>query len=69
MDPQPADEAIAALVNTMNKGQYLLLVTAVRQLGGELRIDPTEFMRLAVAPTPPMNVDASDGPIVLRVEP
>jgi hypothetical protein len=68
VDPQPADAAIASLIDTMNKGQYLLLVSAVRQLGGELRIDATEFMKMAVATTPKMNVDASDGPIVLRLE-
>jgi|GEM_PF-1570231 len=67
MEPQSPDQAIAALLNTMNRGQYLLLVLAMRQSGGELRIDPHEFMQLSTSELPVMEVDASDGPVLLRV--
>ncbi|AIE87303.1 hypothetical protein [Fimbriimonas ginsengisoli] len=67
MPGQPIDEAIGDLLKSLNKGQYLLLCSAIQQLGGELRIDPAAFSRMLVAENPKMSVSASDGPIVLRL--
>ncbi len=61
------DDAIAELLQTLNKGQYLLLVEAIRQLGGELRVDPLRFAAALNDPVPGMSVDATDGPVILRL--
>jgi hypothetical protein len=44
-----------------------VLVEALRQLGGELRIDPHEYALASNRPLPELTVDASDGPVVLRL--
>lgn len=61
------DEAIAELLASLNRGQYILLVEAIRQLGGELRIDPLRFSVALQENVPGLNVDATDGPVVLRL--
>lgn len=67
MPGQPIDEAIADLLRSLNKGQYLILCEAIRQAGGEIRIDPNEFALATAAPNPKLNIDASDGPILIRL--
>lgn len=67
MEPTLPDQAVAALLNSLNKGQYLILLEAVRQLGGEMRIDWPEIEAAAARPLPQMHVDASDGPVVVRI--
>jgi hypothetical protein len=58
---------LAEFVNTMNRGQYLILAEAVRQAGGAIRIEPREFAASTVAPLPELYVDATDGPVVMRL--
>jgi hypothetical protein len=67
MEPQTPDEQVAALLNTLNKGQYLILMEAVRQLGGELRLN-WEQLTGETRVLPQMFVDASDGPVILQLE-
>jgi hypothetical protein len=67
MEPSTPAEAISELLNAMSKGQYLILAEAIRQLGGEMRIDAESFFASAALPPPPLDVDADDGPIVLRL--
>jgi hypothetical protein len=64
---ETADQTIAGLLNTMNRGQYMLLVTAIQRLGGELRIDPADLAAWQLLELPIMRVDMSDGPVVLRL--
>lgn len=67
MDPASPDQAVAALLNGLNKGQYLILLEAVRQAGGEIRIDWPAIEAAAVRPLPVLHVDASHGPVVVRI--
>jgi hypothetical protein len=65
MEPERPDEQVAALLNTLNKGQYLILMEAVRQLGGELRLNWEQLVTVPMLPQ--MFVDASDGPVILKL--
>ena len=65
MEPERPDEQVAALLNTLNKGQYLILMEAVRQLGGELRLNWEQLVTVPMLPQ--MYVDASDGPVILKL--
>lgn len=67
MDSSRTDEQIAAFLNTLNRGQYLILLEAIRQAGGEIRIDQERFERAAATPLQMVSVDASDGPVVIRI--
>lgn len=66
-DHTRADEAIAEFLNSLNKGQYLVFVEAMRRLGGELRIDPAEFEQATFPPLPGLDVEALDDFVVLRL--
>jgi hypothetical protein len=66
MEPERPDEQVAALLNTLNKGQYLILMEAVRQLGGQLRLN-WEQLTTETRILPQMFVDASDGPVILQL--
>lgn len=61
------DLAIAELINTMNLGQFLILAEAIRQLGGELRIDWRAYGQAALEALPKVEVDMTDGPVVIRL--
>jgi len=61
-----ADEAIAEFQMTMNGRQYLILAEAIRQLGGELRIRPEDFAAAANQPKKGMDVDGTEGEVLLR---
>lgn len=65
--PSTPEEAVARLLSSMNKGQYSILIEAIRQLGGELRLDTAGWMRSVIEPLPTIKVDSGDGPIVLRI--
>lgn len=67
IEPVQVDEEIAEYLGSMTKGQYLLLVMAIRKLGGELRVDPRELARMATEASPRMTVDGTDGAVVLRL--
>lgn len=67
MEPSTPAEAISELLNAMSKGQYLILVEAIRQLGGEMRLEAGPFFAAAAVPPPRLDVDADDGPIILRL--
>lgn len=66
-DAARADEAIAEFLNSMTGGQYLILAEAIRQLGGELRIRPEDFAAAAKRSLPSMEVDGTDGVVLLRL--
>jgi hypothetical protein len=67
MIPDTPDQAVAELLNSMNKGQYLLFVEALRKAGGEVSIHWADFAAAAGQELPAIEVDASDGPVVLRL--
>jgi hypothetical protein len=60
-------DAIAALLQGMNKGQYEILAMAIAQLGGELRLSADELAVAAMTPASRIEVDDTDGPIILRL--
>ncbi|RYG18687.1 hypothetical protein EON82_22320 [bacterium] len=66
-EPTRADDAIAEFLNSMTGGQCLILAEAIRQLGGELRIRPQDFAAAAKRPLPSMEVEGTDGVVVLRL--
>jgi hypothetical protein len=66
MVPNTPAQAVAELLNAMSKGQYLILVEAIKQLGGEMRLDGDAFFEAAAQVPPGLEVDADDGPIVIR---
>jgi hypothetical protein len=67
MDPASPDQAVANLLNGLNKGQYLILAEAIRQLGGTMTLDWTSVEAAAARPLPEMHVDASTGPVIMRL--
>jgi hypothetical protein len=67
MPGQPIDEAIADLLKSLNKGQYIILCEAIRQAGGRIEVEASWFARAVASPNPQLNIDSSDGPIVLRL--
>ncbi|MGV3617791.1 MAG: hypothetical protein ACO1SV_20895 [Fimbriimonas sp.] len=67
MDPASPDQAVANLLNDLNKGQYLILVEAIRQLGGTLTLDWAAVEAAAARPLPEMHIDASSGPVNLHL--
>jgi hypothetical protein len=68
MDPGTPAESVAELLNDFTRGHYLILLEAVRQLGGELRLDRAAIEAAAAGPLVPMEVDGTDGPVVLRID-
>jgi hypothetical protein len=67
MEPASPDQAVANLLNGLNKGQYLILIEAIRQLGGSLTLDWAAVEAGAARPLPEMHVDASTGPVIMRL--
>jgi hypothetical protein len=66
MDAEGLANDLAALMDGMPKGLYLLLCTAIDQLGGDLRVDPEAFVgRLRETP-PQMELRVEGDTIVLR---
>lgn len=63
---KPAD-AIAGLLAMMTKGQYLIFIEALKAAGGEIRIDPAALEQAALTPSPKINIDGDDGPVVIRL--
>lgn len=59
--------AIAGSLEGISKGSYLLLVEAIRQLGGEMRVDPRAYAQASVSPLFLLEVDGTDGAIVIRL--
>jgi hypothetical protein len=59
-------EAIKELLGGMNRGQHMVLVEALRRAGGEIRIFPDEFARAAMVRPPKVQVDGTDGPVIVR---
>ena len=66
MSSLPAGEAIAAIIKTMDCGQYLLLVMAIRAAAGDVRMDPDEFAREPLELPHRMIINAGDRTVVLR---
>jgi hypothetical protein len=68
MDPSTPDHAVAELLNGLNKGQYLILAEAIRQLSGELVLDWATIEAAAARPLRGMHVAATEeGPLVIRL--
>lgn len=66
-DTGGVDKAVCALVQGMNTGQYLLLATALRQLGGEMRIELSNLSHDEQDCTERIKVEADDHEAVLRL--
>ena len=64
---QVANEFAELLVN-MSKGGYLLMCAAIDASGGELRVNPTDFARRALEHAPLIEVDGTDGSVILRLK-
>ena len=62
-----ANEFAELLVN-MSKGGYLLMCAAIDASGGELRVNPTDFARRALEHAPLIEVDGTDGSVILRLK-
>lgn len=64
MDPA---EAIAQLLREMSKGQHLILVRAIEDAGGQVRIDWNALVAASDEASPKIEVDGEDGAILLRL--
>jgi hypothetical protein len=62
--PKTPEEAVVRLLNGMNKGQYTILIEAIRQLGGEMHLDEG-WVDSVMLPVPAIEVVSGDGPVVL----
>lgn len=68
MDSVVVANEFAELLQNMSRGGYLLVCAAIDASGGELRIHPADFARRALAQAPEIEVDGTDGSVVLRVK-
>ena len=62
-----ANEFASMLVN-LTKGQYLLVCAVIDAVGGEVRVNPGDFARRAVEHPPVIEVDGTDGSVILRLQ-
>lgn len=67
MDSIKVADEFADLLTHMSKGGYLLMCAAIDASGGELRVNPGDFARRAMEQCPVIEVDGTDGSIILRV--
>lgn len=63
---QLADE-LAAQVQAMNKGQYLLLCAAIEASGGTVDLDPVHLANEALRMPPRIEIESTDDRITLRL--
>lgn len=68
MDSVEVANEFADLLVGMSKGGYLLMCAAIDASGGELRINPGDFARRALEAAPTIEVDGTDGSVILRVK-
>jgi hypothetical protein len=68
MDSVQVANEFADLLVGMSKGGYLLMCAAIDASGGELRINPGDFARRALEQAPMIEVDGTDGSVILRVK-
>jgi len=67
MEAQTVDTTISSLLMTLQKGQYLLFVEALRQAGGEVRINPREFVADAMEPMPKVAVETMGTAVCIHI--
>lgn len=68
MDSVQVANEFADLLVHMSKGGYLLVCAAIDAAGGELRINPDQFARRAMEQAPVIEVDGTDGSIILTLK-
>ena len=68
MDSVEVANEFANLLVNMSKGGYLLVCAAIDAAGGELRINPDQFARRALEAAPVIEVDGTDGSIILSLK-
>jgi len=68
MDSVHVANEFAELLVNMSKGGYLLVCAAIDASGGELRVNPGEFARRALEQAPTIEVDGTDGSVILRLK-
>jgi len=67
LDSEIVANEFAELLVGMSKGGYLLMCAAIDSAGGELRIHPGDFARRAMERAPVIEVDGTDGSVILKV--
>ena len=68
MDSVEVANEFAQLLVNMSKGGYLLVCAAIDAAGGELRINPDHFARRALEKAPVIEVDGTDGSIIMTLK-
>ena len=68
MDSVTIADEFADLLVHMDKGAYLLVCAAIDAAGGELRINPADFASRAIEQAPIIEVDGTDGSILMRLK-
>ncbi len=68
MDSESVANEFADLLVHMDKGAYLLICAAIDAAGGELRINPADFARRALEQAPLIEVDGTDGSIIMKLK-
>jgi len=68
MDSVEVANEFADLLVNMSRGGYLLVCAAIDASGGELRVHPGDFARRALEQAPVIEVDGTDGSVILRVK-
>ena len=68
MDSVEVANEFADLLVHMSKGGYLLVCAAIDAAGGELRVNPGEFARRALEQAPVIEVDGTDGSVILSLK-
>jgi hypothetical protein len=68
MDSVEVANEFANLLVNMSKGGYLLMCAAIDAAGGELRVNPNDFARRALQQAPVIEVDGTDGSVILRIQ-
>jgi hypothetical protein len=66
MDSEALANDLAGLMDGMPKGLYLLLCTAIEQLGGEMRLHGPTFAARAGQQPPPMELQVAGDEIILK---
>ncbi len=67
MDSVEVANEFADILVHMSKAGYLLMCAAIDAAGGELRVNPGDFARRALEKAPVVEVDGTDGSVILRV--
>jgi len=63
------EDFLAEQIQSLTKAQHRILVAALEAAGGSVRISPADLAKSANAPSRGIEVDATDGGIVVRLLP